>query len=280
MSDKRRPAEQKNLTGHFPAKLAWALEPIAEYAEDDLRFWDGSLFMEPAPDGGAFVGAVSGHVMAVFHSREAWCNAPMTFRVPIAAFCAACAPEPVNLTFCGESHPVDVPEWMQPDTFWATNAGMFITTKMRAPCFAEEERAFQPVLFQRTASVGVHEIGIDYAAKAGVAIDWRRPLVSASTEAPGPALRSFAANPFIVSRLERIFDLALEESAPDAPPLFFHRPTGTPESPGPILITISGRPDIVATYMPMKTDGDAAPPVPWSFLKKPSQATPGAEDAA
>jgi hypothetical protein len=272
--------KQKILSGHFPAKLAWALEPIADYAHDDFRFWDGSLFMEPAPGGGAFVGALSSHVMAVFHSQDAWCKSPMTFRVPYEAFRAAQAPEPVDLTYCGESYSVDVPEWMQPETIWVTNAGMFIMPKMRAPCFAEEEHEFQPVLFQRTASVGTHEVGIDYSAKDGVSIEWRRPLINASTDTPGAAFRSFAANPFVISRLQRVFDLALAESTPESPPNIFHRPTGTEEKPGPVLITIKGRPDIVATYMPMKTDGEVAPTIPWSFLKTLPKETSEAGNAA
>lgn len=259
----------KNLAGHFPAKLAWALEPIVEYAREDLRFHRGAMFMEPASDGGAFVGAVSSHTMAVFHSPDAWCKSPMTFDMPYLAFRAAEVPETVEFTYCGESYPVDVPEWMQPETVWVTNAGMFVLPKMRAPCFAEESDEFQPTLFERTASVRSHTVGLDYSATPGIFVEWRRPLVKASTETPGPAFRSFAANPHIVSRLERIFDLALRECDPANPPNIFHRPTGTVEDPGPILVTIKGRPDIVATYMGMKTGGADAPTIPWSFLKNP-----------
>lgn len=273
-------ATPKTLAGHFPAKLAWVLEPIADYAQDDLRFWDGSLFMEPASDGGAFVGAVSPHTMVVFHSREAWCKSPMTFRLPYDAFRAAEMPAPVALTYCGESYPVDVPEWMQPETIWVTNAGTFIIPKMRAPIFAGEDNEFQPVLYERTASVGAHHIGVDYSAKEGIAIEWRRPLIKASTQTPGPAFRSFAANPFIVGLLERVFDLALAESDPNDRPAIFHRPTGTEEDPGAVLVTISNRPDIVATYMPIKPKDETVPAIPWSFLKTPTKDSQEANNAA
>ncbi|MBO9125493.1 MULTISPECIES: hypothetical protein [unclassified Rhizobium] len=277
---KTAPGKQKNLMGNFPAKLAWALEPIAEYAENDLRFWDGSLFMEPAPEGGAFIGAASSHAMAVFHAQDAWCNSAMTFRMPHEAFRAAEPRYPVEMTYCGEHFAVDVPEWMQPGTIWVTNAGMFIQPKMRAPCFAEEAGDFYPVLFDRTASVGHHHVGIDYTATEGVKVEWRRPLIKAGTEASGAPIRSFAANPGIISLLERVFDLAIAESPPEAPPAIFHRPTGTDEQPGPVLVTITDRPDIVATYMPLKIDGKTAPTIPWNFLKPPAEQNSEANDAA
>jgi hypothetical protein len=184
------------------------------------------------------------------------------------------------MTYCGESYAVDVPEWMQPDTIWVTNAGMFIMPKMRAPCFADEADDFHPVLFDRTASVGHHHIGIDYTAKDGITVEWRRPLIKAGTEAQGPAFRNFAANPGIISLLERVFDLAWQESDPKTPPAIFHRPTGTEEQPGPVLVTISERPDIVATYMPLKTEGKTAPTIPWSFLKAPVKQDAETDNAA
>ncbi|RVE84025.1 hypothetical protein [Sinorhizobium meliloti] len=257
--------KKKSHFGYFPARLLWAIEPIVQHHRNTemVRMLDGNVFLAPSQSGGALIGAVHGHAMAVFHAPDAYCSGPMTLDIPDAAFAAAEPPAPVCFNYCGSHYHAEVPEWMQPGTCFVHDAGIFIQPKMRHPQWAGEDNEFQPCLFQRTSSVGTHTIGADFRLKEGSPIDWRKALALAVSDTTAPAGDVLAFSPQLVNLFSRIEDMCWDES-PEDRPRTFHRATGNGGKPGAIVLTIEGRPDFVGLYMPMKMTEPQS--VSWSFL--------------
>lgn len=97
--------EERHHFGYFDAKYLWPLQPFVDFNRkvDPLRFHRGCIFVEPAPMGGVYVGAVTGFAMVVVHDPNGRMSAPVTVDMPDAAFKASLGPEPVIMTFENDS---------------------------------------------------------------------------------------------------------------------------------------------------------------------------------
>jgi hypothetical protein len=240
--------------GHFPAKYLWAFQPFVDWQRNSgtFRFLDGSIFMEPARQGGAYIGALCSVAMAVIYDKEAQISAPVTLAIPDAAFEIARGPKPVSMVYENDSYCPPVPEWMQPDDVFVSDAGMFITTKMRHPHWVTEHKEFYPALFQRIASSNTHSVGLDYKMTPGTPGDWRRVIEGWRDANPSTnGVANFA--PEIGGLFSRIHQLFTEQD--EVIPSVWHtsREETNGASPG-ILVTIENHPTFLGTFMPMRSN--------------------------
>jgi len=238
--------------GHLPAKYLWALQPFVDWQSNagDARFLDGSIFIEPARQGGAYIGAVCGVAMAVLYEKDAKISAPVTLAVPDAAFEIARGPTPVRMFFENEAYRPPMPEWMQPDDVFVSDAGMFITTKMRHPHWSDEHGEFHPCLFQRIAAGHMHTVGLDYKMTPGAPGDWRRAIEAWRTgDAATNGITNFA--PEIGGLFTRLHQLFIEDDK-SIPAVWHTAREGKDGMSSGIVVTIEKHPEFLGMFMPMK----------------------------
>jgi hypothetical protein len=251
--------------GWFQARYLPPLKPFVDHARAHypLHFHKGAIGLEPCEAGGAWLYAVTGCAMAIIHDREARIDAPVTLDLPDAAFAAARMPEPVRMSFCGEQYECPLPEWAQPDSVYVYSAGMHIATKMRNPCWAEEDEEFQPCLYSCTAMpAGHHRRGQDFRMSEGAPADWRRALKSCYVGEGNP-VHSINFNPAVADLFSGFAELLVERGQF---PNFIHTVTrGTSPNPAMVTVRIPELPEFLGGYMPQK-DVPALPPIPAHFF--------------
>lgn len=176
-------AGKKIHFGWFSAKYLPALKPLVERARSvhSLALPHGTICIEPHPEQGVYLVAVSGHATAIIHDKDGHIDEPVTLDFPDAAFEAARMPEPVRMQYENDIYEAELPEWAHPQTVFVSMAGTFILPKMRYPHWQDECVQFQPCLYQRTTSVRHHTVGHDYRMTEGRPRDWRKMLKEALT---------------------------------------------------------------------------------------------------
>lgn len=258
--------------GRFPAKILSWLRPFVEWERDirDSRFTHGNLFLEPAAAGGIHIAAVTGSTMAVIHVPDGFVRRPCVIDVPDDAFDIAAGRDPIAMTFEGETRHYALPEWTQPGDCYVSEAGIFISPKMRPPQDAEQPATFFPALFQRIASIREHTVSIDYSMREHSPPDWRSLLQKASVELPYTDPRPMAISPALVALFE---DVHTRISAADNTlGRFWFRLNGTAENPAPAIVMIENHPEFLGVISPM-TLADPHPIPPHFFFP----ATPESE---
>lgn len=265
--------EEKHGIAHCRADIIWALEPFVRYQRryDGIRLWDGEIVIEPCAEGGVTVVGIAGHAMAAFHDPDGRASGVMTLSLPDSAFKACTAPAPVSMSMEGEGYSVPLPEYMQPGKVWFSSAGMFVMPKMRAPCWADEDEQFQPVLFDAIECGKNHYLGRDYKWTDGARMDWRKAFradVPREMSVSGVHFR-----PEVVALFDRCARLASMRN-PEQPESVTHS-FGQLDKPLPTLIQVEGLTGFVGAYMPTVTP-DAIPSLP-TFLKKTAETSTGEE---
>lgn len=242
--------DKPNKTGmaRFRSDILWQLQPFIDYQRniDDLIFMSGNIVIEPHPTGGAVIVGVTQHAMGIFHDPDGHCSAPMTIKVPDNIFKACSPKEAIPFTFCGEDYPMQLPEWTQPAHVNISNAGIFVTPKMRHPEWSEDDDSFHPVLYQRLAGHNHYELGIDYEWNDGTPVTWQKPLQGIFAM-PSHARPDLCANPTILGLYSRIHSHA--QAVTEKNLSVYYTPTGINN---PILVQIENYPCFVGALMPIR----------------------------
>ncbi|MBV5268735.1 MAG: hypothetical protein JZU55_00925, partial [Afipia sp.] len=233
----------------FAARYLAALRPIYNYAmaSEPGHSPDGALNIRPAPEGGIFIAAVSGHVTVVLHDREGRANGPATIAVPDDAFDVAEGPDDIAFTYGGGDFvTVPAPEWSQPGIVSFTEAGIIIQPRMPHPQFITPEgKQNWPALFERCAIPEDEDVfhGVDYRLTPGPGRKW--PFVLKQMLAnEAMTLDTLVANPELPDIIEQVVHALNDDPFAD----IFHRPVKTPAGPG-FVTTVTGMPHFIAIWM-------------------------------
>jgi hypothetical protein len=234
--------------GYFSAKYLPALKPIVDHvrAEHSFAFPCGSISIEPHPEQGVYLVAVSGHATAIIHDKEGRIDEPVTLDFPDAAFDAARMPEPIRMQYENDIYEAELPEWAHPQTVFVSTAGTFILTKMRNPIWAGEHMEFQPCLYQRTTSFRHHTVGHDYRMTEGRPRDWRKMLNEVLTNDVATA-SELIFNPAIPALFEGFNRLYGQQRV-------FHTLTTRKgqehaSSSSPVILRFEKQPEFIGVYM-------------------------------
>lgn len=242
--------KEKNLYAHFRAEILWMVQPILSRQRTDTRFFDQNLIIEPCDLGGCVVVAVSGTAMAVFRDPNGYCKEAMSVLVPEAAF-DPCKPHvTVEMNYCGQQYSPALPEWAQAGNVVMHSAGMFVGTQMRHPDWMTEDDEFYPCLYQRTSAVNSLEIGVDYKADAGSAVQWRT-VIARSVELASRKEDIIGIAPGVIGLFDRIHN-TITEKHQDGTHFYAIQTTGNESGEGPIVLRISDCSDFVGLMMPMR----------------------------
>lgn len=241
---------EKNLYAHFRAEILWMVQPILSRQRKDTRFFDQNLIIEPCDLGGCIIAAVSGTAMAVFRDPEGYCKEAMSVLVPEDAF-DHCKPHvSVAMNYCGQQYSPELPEWAQAGQVVMHSSGMFVGTRMRHPDWMTEDDEFYPCLYQRTSAGNSIEIGVDYKADAGSAVEWRA-VISKSIELANRKEALIGIAPGVIGLFDRIHNTITEKHQDGTH--FYARQTLDSESGDcPIVLRISDCSDFVGIMMPMR----------------------------
>lgn len=217
----------------FTAKHLIALEPITRASQDRIeRFSISGLIVEPDPDGGVFLIATDGSVLAVIRDRTGRVSRRLRLTIDDATFAAARPPSPVRMWSEGETCEIDLPEWAQPDQVMAWGLSCMVFPAMHLP---GDDPLHSPILGHSPAEEGnVYRGGYRMHADP-VDIPWRRTVSRAHT--PGDGRVHLA--PTVVALFAGIQD------AYDTPLQF---DIGT--SDGAIVVSAPGHPDFIGAMMP------------------------------
>lgn len=234
--------------GYFSARLLQPLKALVDYARETepVRLIDGNICFEPCHEGGAFLVAVTGHCTVIIHDKDAHASVPVTLDIPDDAFAVAAGPKPIMMYCEGDSFECPLPEWTQPERVHVSTAGMFISTKMRNPDWAEEPDDFHPMLYSKIASSQYHATGSDYRLTPKVRYNWRHALSQAIATIDTTGAGPIHFNPAVPALLSDVFGAL----ATDKPFTISHQPSGG--GLGPFVTRMTGRPEIVALWMPMR----------------------------
>lgn len=258
-SAKKEPA----FYGHVKGEYIALLQPFVEHQRSlglENRFWHGCMFIEPAEIGGCYIGAATAHALAVLHDPDGYASKAMTLDIPDAMF-AACIPKK-SFEMIGQGWPYsfDVPEWMQPGTAVFLESGAWLNPKMPHPSVANDNDC-QPQLYSITADDKRRWQGLSYSLKAGVSVDWRKPLAnSARPESPC----TITACPKVVGLFGRIWTHMAEAAQACN---MVHQTYGPTEG---VIVSIVGRTDFIGAYMPQRLDPNHK--APQHFLAAPALA--------
>ncbi len=266
--------DEKLMIARFNANILPALWPMVKYSRKTEQMLSGEVFCEPCAIGGVMVGAISNQGMVVYRDPNGAASSAMTLSIPKQAFKSCKPPKPLDLYFEGDRHDVNLPEWAQPKEVVCINAGIWVSTKMRHPQWAEETSNFTPLLYDRIANAASQTfyIGKDYQCIPQTIPMWRKPLLKAmengvrkdpSFSTLNPALAGLFYAP--LKRAKTLYGFedtcctfafcgGTKTAAND------EKNTG-----GAVLVTISTDPNFIGCFMPMK---DTAVGIPDWFVKK------------
>ena len=236
--------------GYFAARYLHYARPFVELhrAMGGLQFIDGNIFVEPCATGGVHIAAVTGQAMAVFHDPDGHITRPCAIDVPDAAFDAAREPDPIAMSYCGESFAPPLPQWAQPGRVYVYDAGIHIVPKMRHPDWAEKDAEFQPGLFTQGASVGRHTVGIDYRMRETDIPGWRELLRKTLAAPEYPCGAAMAINPELMALFRSAY--TDRPTANEKAARFWMRHSGTPEAPQATILRIEHHPEFIGLVMP------------------------------
>lgn len=238
--------DRSKLYAAFDAKWLPPLKAFQDFNHETGGFLGkGCITIEPCSAGGVFIVAVTGFATAVIHDARGYASRAMHIMVPDDAFAAAEAPEPVRMTCEGWNYECELPEWAQPDDVHVFDAGMFVTTKMRHPQWAEAHKYFHPALYNRVADQGPHiRPGLDFRISEGRTVDWPT-LLRAAREGQLVEDADWHFNPWVV----KLFDPLLQVLVGDEARAVCHRTVINGRANRMAVMTVTGRPEFAGFWM-------------------------------
>ncbi|MDU7524892.1 MAG: hypothetical protein E7K72_26585 [Roseomonas mucosa] len=177
------------FTVEIDSRFAWAFAPIILRGQE-FGFGDDvacGLQVEPHPQGGALVIAITRHVLAVAWDRSAIATRAVRFRLPADTLTACKPPEPIAFQVEGDALYHPLPAHMRPHRLRLWNLAAWVVggdgpeSEMQKP---EEDRLY-PLLHSANVAEGNHWRDTDFRV-LGTLCPWRDCLRGAG-EAPLPA---------------------------------------------------------------------------------------------
>ncbi|WP_319520155.1 hypothetical protein [uncultured Martelella sp.] len=215
----------------------------------------GNIIIEPAPAGGVYIAAACRHGVAVVHDPDGRATGPMTIMFPDAAYEAARRRERIAMTYCGERHEFEAPEWMQPGDIFCAEHFAFITPRMIPPRFAAdwpEELPLETPALYATSIAHDHQgivIGESYKVTEGAVVDWRIALDEALQNEPA-ARAGFTCGPDIFALMKPLIkEIALRLQKWPATTYRL-----SPTKKGPVLMQVDGFADAIAMFTEQAAD--------------------------
>lgn len=202
------PAKPERAVARFQAEFLHALEPIIRINQACMsRFSIQGLIVEPDPEGGVFLIATTGEVMAVIRDPSGRASRPMRITIDDATFARVRPPSPVSMWAEGETFEIPLPEWAHPGVVMAWDLSCMIFPRMHLP---GEDPKWSPLLAHSSKEDGNVHAGGYRIHDEPPTIPWRTALTK--TRSPDMDGRAILLTEGIAAfaGIQRLYDTGLQ----------------------------------------------------------------------